>query len=337
MIASRQVDVDVPRRAGRVPWAWHRYRYAAPAYGMVAVLLVCNAALSSGFFTSAVLVPLIAGAAPLIILTVASTVPMLSGNGGIDISVGPLAGLVNVVIIAGVARGTLSESPLAILGVSLGIGLLSGLAIGVLVAYGRLQPIVVTLGAYLIYTALSQIVFANASGPAPDWLGRLGDRVGVVPGGLIFIAAVLAAWVLLARTSFGPQLYAVGDNDVAAFTAGVPVEVVRVAAYMVAGLFAAVAGLAVTALIAAGDAAIGTSLTLSAIAGAALGGTSLAGGRGGVLGAFAGGLSVYLIQNVLSLLGVDSYWVTFSFGAVLVGGIALNGVVTGTGSRKDRR
>ncbi|HET6691669.1 MAG TPA: hypothetical protein VFG74_12480, partial [Miltoncostaeaceae bacterium] len=133
----------------------------------------------------------------------------------------------------------------------------------------------------------------------------------------------------LSRLPFHRHLYAVGDNDAAAYTAGVPVSVVRMAAYVVTGLFAAIAGLAVTALIAAGDSALGPSLTLTALAGAALGGTSLAGGRGGVLGGLAGGLAVYLVQNVLSLLGVDSFWVTFSFGAILVVGIALNGVLTG--------
>jgi ribose transport system permease protein len=153
--------------------------------------------------------------------------------------------------------------------------------------------------------------------------------VGPVPGGLIFIAAVLAIWLALSRTPYRRHLYAVGDNDAAAYTAGVRVSIVRMGAYVIAGLFAAIAGLAVTALIAAGDAALGPSLTLTALAGAALGGTSLAGGRGGVLGGLAGGLSVYLVQNVLSLLGVDSYWVTFSFGAILVAGIALNGILTG--------
>ena len=319
---------------GRIAWGWRRYRYAALAYGLMLVVLVVNVAVSEDFFSEAVLVPLIAGAAPLVILTIAMTVPMLSGNGGIDISVGPLAGLVNVVIIAGVTEGTLSSSPAVILPVVLGMGLLSGLAIGALVAYGRIQPIVVTLGVYLVYTALAQIVFSGRSGQAPAWLGDLGDRVGPVPGGLIFIGAVLVIWLALSRLPFHRHLYAVGDNDVAAFTAGVPVSVVRMAAYVIAGLFAAIAGLAVTALIAAGDSALGPSLTLTALAGAALGGTSLAGGRGGVLGGLAGGLTVYLVQNALSLLGVDSFWVTFSFGAILVVGIALNGILTGGLNRR---
>lgn len=329
--SMRAASLRLPGR--RVPWAWYRYRYAALAYGLLVVLLVVNVVLSAGFFSKDVLVPLIAGAAPLVILTISSTIPMIAENGGIDISVGPLAGLVNVVLIAGLADGTLSSSPAVVLPVALGMGALSGLAIGLLVSYGRLGPVVVTLGAYLIYTALAQAVFAGKSGRAPGWLADLGGQVGPVPGGLITIGVVLAVWIALRATPFHRYLYAIGDGDVAAFTAGVPVDRVRAAAYALAGVFAAIAGLAVTALISAGDPDIGPSLTLTAIAGAALGGTSLAGGRGGVLGALAGGLCVYLIQNALSLMGIDSYWVTFSFGAVLVIGIALNGLITG-GFRK---
>ncbi len=316
------------------PWLWHRYRYAALAYALAIVLIALNIALSHGFFTQAVLVPLIAGAAPLVILTIASTVPMLAGNGGIDISVGPLCGLVNVVVIVGIGDGTFSSSPAVVIPVALGIGLASGAIIGALVAYGRLAPIVVTLGAYLVYTALAQVVFADKGGTAPEWLTHLGDLIGPVPGGLVSIAVVLGVWLLLRAMPFHGYLYAVGDGDTAAYTAGVPVAVVRVLAYVIAGLFAAIAGLATTGLIAAADPKIGPTLTLTAIAGAALGGTSLAGGRGGVLGALAGGISVYLIQNALSLMGIDSYWVTFSFGAVLVAGIAVNGLVAGGLTRR---
>jgi ribose transport system permease protein len=327
---STVARLPVARRVERhVPWAWHRYRYAALAYSLAVVLLAVNIALSHGFFTDAVLIPLIAGAAPLVILTIASTVPMLAGNGGIDISVGPVAGLVNVVLIVGIADGTLPSSPALVIPAALGIGLVSGAVIGILVAYGRLAPIVVTLGAYLIYTALAQVVFADHGGTAPAWLTHLGDKVGPIPGGFVSIGVVIGLWLLLRLTPFYRYLYAVGDGDVAAYTAGVPVAIVRASAYAIAGLFAAIAGLATTGLISAGDPKIGPTLTLTAIAGAALGGTSLAGGRGGVLGAVAGGTCVYLIQNGLSLMGIDSYWVTFSFGAVLVIGIALNGLITG--------
>ncbi len=319
------------RIEARVPWAWHRYRYAALAYGLFVVLLALNVALSERFFSEAVLVPLIAGAAPLVILTIASTVPMVAGNGGIDISVGPLAGLVNVVLVVGLAG---NSSPAVVLPVALGMGLASGAVIGFLVAYVRLAPIVVTLGAYLIYAALAQVIFADRGGTAPEWLTHLGDKVGPVPGGFVSIAIVLGAWLALSRTPFYRYLFAVGDGEVAAYTAGVRVALVRAAAYAIAGVFAAIAGLALTGLIAAADPKIGPTLTLTAIAGAALGGTSLAGGRGGVLGALAGGACVYLIQNALSLMGIDSYWVTFSFGAILVLGIALNGLVTGGVKRR---
>ena len=274
------------RIEARVPWAWHRYRYAALAYGLFVVLLALNVALSERFFCEAVLVPLIAGAAPLVILTIASTVPMVAGNGGIDISVGPLAGLVNVVLVVGLAG---NSSPAVVLPVALGMGLASGAVIGFLVAYVRLAPIVVTLGAYLIYAALAQVIFA--------------DRGGTAPGGWPTWATGSAPSPAASSRSRSCSALARAEPD-----AVLPLPVrgrrrrgrrlhrrrARRAraggAYVIAGLFAAIAGLAVTGLIAAADPEIGPSLTLTAIAGAALGGTSLAGGRGGVLGALAGGL-----------------------------------------------
>jgi ribose transport system permease protein len=290
--------------------------------------LIVNAVLSTGFFTEAQLTPLIGGGACLVILAMASTVPMLVGNGGIDISVGPLAGLVNVVVVVIAASHTINGSAWVVVPLSVAMGLASGALVGFLIGYLRLQPIVVTLGAYLIYTALAQVVLQNQSGNGPSWLAHLGGNVGPVPGGALFIAVAACFWIAVGRTGYHRLLYMVGDNDAAAYTSGVPVERVRMGAYMISGVMAAIAGLAITAYLNAGDAQLGETLALTAIAGAALGGTSLAGGRGGVFGGFAGGVAVYLIQNVLSVVGIGSYWITFSFGAVLILGIALNGLIS---------
>ena len=117
-----------------------------------------------------------------------------------------------------------------------------------------------------------------------------------------------------------------GDSEVVAFASGVPTAIVKTGAYVISGLFTAFGALAMTALIGSGDPRIGPPLTLTAIAGAALGGTSLAGGRGGMVGAVAGGAAVYLIQNVLTVTHVPDFYVTFAYGAVLLAGIVVNGL-----------
>lgn len=328
--------LPLTRQSSGRRWWWYDHRYAAPAYGLGLVALLVNVIISHGFFTSSALTELIGGGAPLVVLAIAATVPMLAGNGGIDISIAPLAGLVNVVVITVGTHHTVPTSPIVIVPMALGMGLVSGAVIGALISYLRIQPIVATLGAYLIYTALAQVILQNNSANGPGWLANLGGSVGPVPGGLIFIAGAVLLWLALGRTPYRRQLYAVGDNDLAAYASGVSVARVRMVAYMISGTLAAIAGLAITAYLNAGDGTIGQTFTLTAVAGAAMGGTSLAGGRGGVLGGLGGGIAVYLIENTLSVLGIGSYWITFSFGAVLVLGIALNRFVNdhaGAGGR----
>lgn len=312
-----------------VPWAWHRYRYALLAYGLVAILLILDVILTRDFFSSGTLTPLIAGAAPIVVLTIASAIPVVAGGGGIDLSLGPLLGLINVILIIGVLHGHFGDGPEVLIPVALGLGALSGLVNGMLVTVVRIQPVVATLGTYLIYTALAATIYGGNPGAAPHWLASLADTVGPVPGGLIPVAAVLLAWIAITRTPYYRALYAVGDNEAAAFSSGVPVVAVKTAAYVIAGVFTGVAALAMTALIASADATVGPPLTLTAIAGVALGGTSLAGGRGGVLGALGGGVAVYLTENTLTVAGVSSYYTTFTYGAILVAGIIINGLVTG--------
>jgi ribose transport system permease protein len=321
-------------RRGRAATVFHRHGYAAMAYLLVAALVVVNAVFESGFFEWDALAQLVAGAAPVVILAIAVTVPILGGNGGIDLTVGPLLGLINVTVILCISYGYIGSGPEVVVPVALGMGIASGILNGALIAYLRIQPIVVTLASFLVYQAIAATVLPVASilpggGGAPKWLTQFAGSFGPVPAALVPIGIVLAIWLGLGRLPYYRYLYAMGDSEAVAFASGVPTAVVKVGAYAICGLFTAVGALAMTALIGSGDARIGAPLTLTAIAGAALGGTSLAGGRGGVLGALAGGFAVYLVQNALTVSHVSDFYVTFAYGAVLVGGIIVNGLLGG--------
>lgn len=305
-----------------------RYSYAGLAYSLLIVLLLISWSLESGFFSLSTLSDTLAGAAPVTILSIAMTVPIVSGNGGVDLSVGPLVSLINVAVVTGAASGSFSGEPYVVIPIALAMGVGSGLVNGLLVAVMRVQPIVATLGTYLMYAAFAAMILPQTGNTAPSWLDQFAGEVGPIPGALFPILAVVAAWLAITRTPFYRYLYATGDSEATAFSAGVPVTAVKLLAYVICGLFTAVGALAMTALIGSGDATIGTPLTLTAIAGAALGGTTLAGGRGGILGSVAGGLDVYLIQNVLTITHVPAFYVTLTYGAVLVGSITVNGGLT---------
>lgn len=303
----------------------HYWRHAGPAACLFVALLVTTAVLDHRLVLSGEVVGLLAGAAPLVLAALAETPPILAGGGGIDLSVGPLMGLVNAIVAGSlVGASATHRSPALILGAALAVGVGSGLLNGLLVVVLRLQPIVVTLGTYLVYTGLALQILPQPGGGAPGWLTRFAGAYHGFPMPLVGVAVLAGGWIVFTRLPAYEQLIATGSNDRAAFVSGVRVGAVRVTAYVLAGVGAALAGLALTALLAAGNPTVGPGYTLSAVAAVALGGVSLAGGRGGMAGALFGALNVFLIQTVLTHFNASPYLIEMIYGLVLVGAVVLN-------------
>ncbi|UGS36163.1 ABC transporter permease [Capillimicrobium parvum] len=260
--------------------------------------------------------------APFALIAMASTPSIVSGGGGLDISVGPLSIVVNVVLVSWLLPHAGLGSPVVAILILLAIGAGVGAINGALVAIFRYQPVIATLCAFFV---LAGIALKIAPSPRTvtdvQWLSSLGDQVGPIPGALILMAIPAAIWLALSRTSFHRVLYAVGGNDATAYSAGVDVVAVRIAAYALGGLFAAVAGIALTALVLSTQTAGVASYTLIALAAVALGGTPLGGGRGGLLGSVLGAVCIYELQTALSALGVAASWNQVVYGGLLVVGV----------------
>lgn len=274
--------------------------------------------LSPRFLTGALSV-----AVPLILGAMAVTPAILSGNGGMDLSIGPLMGFINVLVVTLLLPANLGDWWLA-MPILLVIGFVVGALNGVLVAVVRLQPIVATLGTYLILGGINLWLLPSPIGPVPPWFGTLSRLIGVFPGPLIFLIGPALIWFMLGFTPFRKTLLAVGGDDRVAYSAGIDVTLVRILAYALGGLFAAFAGLALTSLIQSADATIGPPFTLQVITAAALGGINLAGGRGSMWGSVFGALSLFLIQNLLTNYGVSVFWQQVVFGLALIGALILN-------------
>lgn len=260
--------------------------------------------------------------APFAILAMASTPAVLSGGSGIDLTVGPLSTVVNCIFVVWfIPHGWGGvESVLALLAIGAAVGFINGMLVAVL----RYQPVVATLCGFFILAGVAQKV-APSPVPLPDnWTVHLAGSVGPVPGGLIMIACPLVVWALLGRTSYLRGLYAVGGDDASAYSAGLNVIKVRVLAYTLGGLFAAIGGIALTALIQTSSAATSAQYALIAIAGVALGGTSFAGGRGGMLASLLGAFCIYMIQQLLSSANVSATYQQLVFGTVLIAGVLLS-------------
>ena len=228
-------------------------------------------------------------------------------TGGIDLSVGGMIDLTNAL-----AAKLMHDSAGSMLGISLlvlAIGAGAGLLNGVLVAYGRLQPIIVTITTLAVWQGVALLVLPQPGGSIPP--GFSAGLAGSLPGpgsspcAVIVVLVLALLWRQLRGTEFLTALYAIGNDERAARANGIATEAAKVGAYTLAGAFSAAAGLFFAAVTTSGDATSGTPYTLTSIAAVVVGGVSLFGGRGSAIGSIAGAFILTLLLNVLFFAGVN--------------------------------
>ena len=256
-------------------------------------LLAMNIAIDRSFLDRSNWPSILAVAMPFILVSMAAAPAIISG--GIDLSIGPAAGIVNAALIAWLAPAGWT-SPLAIIAATLAIGLAIGAANGVVIAWLRVPSIIATLGSYLVLSGLT-LEILPMSGSGPDWMIALGGQIGVFPLPLVIPICVFLAWAPVRASAFGRNLLASGGEPRAAFASGIDVGLTRFVAYVASSIIAAITGFAFTVSLGSGDPTAATPYTLIGIAGAVLGGVSLSGGRGGLLGAAAGGAVLFLVRT----------------------------------------
>jgi ribose transport system permease protein len=255
----------------------------------------------------------------------ASTPSIIGGGGGLDISLSPLMTLTSVVFAAWLVPhglGGAASVPI-LLGLAACVGLLNGLLIILL----RIPPVVLTLAMYFVLIGVTAKILPAPTYLDSTWVSHLGGHVGPIPGAVFTLAAPILVWIALGLVPYRRMLYAVGSNDATAFAAGIDVNVVRLIAYAVGGLFAGVGGFALTAVTLSADSAQASTYTLVALAAVALGGTSLSGGRGGLVGPLLGAAAIYLLQDLLVTLQISTSWLQVVYGMALVVAVVLSGVV----------
>jgi len=296
------------------------------SFGFAAVLaigmLAANIATGHGGFGFA---DQLANVAPVAIAALASAPAVIGG--GFDISISPLILLTNTVFVVWLAPHGLGGA--ISVPIMLGIGLAVGLLNGLLILLLRVQAIVVTLAMFFILQGVDLLLAPNpVSLSNTGWVKHLAGSVGPIPGALLTIGLPLLIWFGLRFVPFRRLLYAVGSNDATAFSSGVNVNAVRVASYALGGLFAGFGGLALTALVSSANASNATEYTLVAMAAVVLGGTSLAGGRGGLVGPLLGALSIYLLQNLLATFAINPAYLQIVYGGILIVAVVLGGAVS---------
>ena len=241
-------------------------------------------------------------------------------TGGIDLSVGSILALSSAVMANFIVGGMNPE--LAIV-VCAGIGILLGGINGLVITYGRVAPFIATLATMTIYRGAT-LVFTDGnpiSGLTDDKMFHAfgqGDILGLpIPAITMFLAFGIL-WFILQKTSLGRQTYAVGGSEKVSYIAGIKIDRVKIFSYALTGMLSAMAGAIITSRLNSAQPTAGAGYELDAIAAVVLGGTSLAGGRGHIVGTLIGALIIGTLNNGLNILDVSSFYQQVVKGIVIL-------------------
>jgi ribose transport system permease protein len=266
-------------------------------------------------------------------LSIGMTLVILTG--GIDLSVGAILALAGAVAAGLLKQGIALPAFGVRLDVTISGAILAGVVVGAVLGLGnglaitrlRLPPFVATLGMLSIGRGLTLLWTKGFP------ITGLGDGFGAIGTGVLLgvpmpvwiVALLVVVFVVVTkRTRFGRHIYAIGGSERAALLTGLRVDRIKVAVYTLGGALAGVAGLIVTARLDSAQPNAGTSPELDSIAAVVIGGTSLAGGRGSVLGTVLGCLIIGVLNNGLFLLNVSPFWQQVIKGAVIIVAVALD-------------
>ena len=282
--------------------------------GFIGIVLVFSF-LSDRFFTASNLLNVLRQITINGIIAFGMTFVIISG--GIDLSVG------SVFAFSAVVGASVIKSGSPVLGVlaALGIGALMGLFNGIIISKMKLQPFIVTLATMAIARSFTQAFTQGkpVTGFSQGFreIGR-GEVFGIPIPVLIMAGVFLLVWYILTNTRLGLYTYSIGGNEEATRLSGVKVNRYKILIYTISGIMAALSALVLTARLNSAQPIFGTGYELDAIAAVVLGGTSLAGGKGSVVGTLFGVLVLGIINNGMNLVSISPFYQQAVKGAVIL-------------------
>ena len=306
-----------------------RHGWTIGVYVLLLLLIIAYIwALAPVAFTSFDLKTIVIGALPLAFAAMAQGVIVISG--GIDLSLGVMVAVINVMAASLMENQSFAMSLLIAVGLMV-VGMVMGCINGGLVVITGVPDIVVTLAMSFVWGGVALLIMRTPGGGSPLEYQALGTGVFFIewiPAGAVIIALVLAlVWMPIRWRRPGFAIYAVGSNRDRAYLSGVNVATTRVLAYAVGGFFAAMGGLAATATTGIGTPYAGTFITLNSVAAIVLGGVSLAGGKGGLVGPVAAAFCLTLVPSIMVFQGIDPNYGQVIQGALIVVVVMLGGLL----------
>lgn len=302
--------------------------FADPALGVLTLLIVVVIVMSivqPAFRTTGNVTNILNAMMTVSFLSIAMTVVLIAG--GIDLSVGSTMALT-----AGVAGKFISYgmNMAAAFVCALAVGALIGFVNGILITKLAIPDFITTLamlgigqGIMLYWT--QGVPILGYMNNAYFYIGGLKKIIGPISIPMIVIVVLaIAVAVLLKRTNLGLAFYAVGSSPISSRNAGVHVDRIKIYAYIISGVLSGIAGIHIAGRTTTIPPLIGNGYEISAIAAAVIGGASLAGGRGRVIGALIGALTLTLTRNIINIVGIKSSWQAIVIGVVLIGAVLAN-------------
>ncbi|MBZ6077760.1 ABC transporter permease [Microvirga puerhi] len=290
------------------------------------VLMIAGALINPDFLTASNLLNVVTRSAFIAIIAVGATF-VISG-GGLDLSVGSMAALIAgaMILILNRAGGADASTLLLGMGAALVLGALCGLANGLIVTFGRIEPFIVTLGTMGIFRSLviwlaagGTITLRNADLRELYRPAYFGTVAGIPVPILVFLAAAAIGAILLYKTSFGRHVIAIGSNEDVARYSGVPIWRVRTLTYVIQGICVAIAVLVYVPRLGSATPTTGLLWELQAITAVVVGGTALRGGIGRIWGTVAGAVILELVANIMVLSNfVSEFLVGAVQGAIII-------------------
>lgn len=306
---------------GRWPAGLRMARYGT-FLGFVGIVALFSVLRPDAFLSPTNLRNVLEQVAILGIVTATMTIVMVAGD--FDLSVGSLASLAGVVAATLLLNGVPSAATVLM---TVGLGAMAGALNGVLVAYLGLSAFVTTLATMTAFRGLALWYTDGATlfGLPEGFLALGQGRIGAVPVPVLVMAGALAlSWAVLTHTTTGRRWYAVGGNPEAAFLSGVNVKRMRLAAFVISGAGAALAGVVLTSRLASAHPLAGEPFMLASIAAVFLGMTMFKEGQPNVAGSTVGVLILGVLSNGLNILQVNTYIQDVLTGLIIVGAVLVS-------------
>lgn len=302
-----------------------RHGWVCGLFALLGLLLVVTRLIQPDYGTAG-FGSLARAALPFAFAAAAQTIVVIAG--GVDLSIASMMALTSVAA-ATLMEGASEEFAILVVPMILVLGLVLGAVNGALIVLTRVPDIVATLAMLFVWAGAALLIRDAPGGAAAEWLKALligtigipGVPIAVtdwIPKALVLLVICIGAvWIPLSRSRLGISIYAIGSNSLAAFRSGVAVDRTKIAAYALAGLFAAMGGLVLTMSTGIGAPIPGPYL-LASVAAVVLGGVTLGGGRGGIVGPIVAVFILRLVRSDLTFLSVDPNITTIVEGTIMV-------------------